>query len=109
LDKIRAAVEASRGKPLPPAVFAGYGWTWTGGFKGTATFVTRYRSDTDAAMAASVLTAIWPQATKTPFAGATTTTEGAIVITRVPDTAPTQFNFSNLKVALYPGFNGNGG
>ena len=104
LPKIRAAVEASQGKQLPAQTFGGYAWTWTGGFAGTATFVTRYRNDTDAATAASVLTAIWPQAGQTQFTGASTTTEGATVITRVPDTDPTTFNLLNLRVLSYPGF-----
>jgi hypothetical protein len=109
LHKALDAVTATQDKALPDPTFGGYGWTSTSGLTGTGTFVTRYGSATDASTAAALLTAVWPKATGTPFADASTTSDAETVVTRVPNVKVTDFNLRNLRVADYPGYGGKRG
>jgi hypothetical protein len=95
---------AAQGTTLPNPVFGGYGWTPGTGLTGTATFVTRYSVDQQATTAGALLSATWPKATGTPFAGATTTVTGSVVITRLADAKVDLFNLRTMRLADYPGY-----
>lgn len=100
---------AAQGTAMPDPIFGGYGWTPGTGLTGTATFVTRYSSDQQATTAGAVLSAALPKAAGTPFAGASTTVTGSVVITRLSNAKVDLFNLRTMRLADYPGYGGKSG
>lgn len=110
-DSVGAAItaaESASGTRLARPVFAGYGWTPDDIGAGTATFVTVYSDEQQAADSAAVLNKIWLTRSVKNFDSPFTSTHGTVVDTVVSRVAPTVFSLTTLNLLTYPGFAGTG-
>lgn len=98
------AVAAGSFAAPPVPEFGGYGWIPGRRISGTAVFVTWYGSPEEAQTVTTILRDVWQRLGTSVFSGASTDQQGSVVITRLQDVLPDEFDADNTQLGEYPAF-----